>query len=281
MTPLLTLLALLAFAANSLLCRLALRNGAIDPASFTGIRLFSGAVMLVIVGAGMAARTGTTGKPGGWYGAVMLFLYAAGFSLAYVSLSAGTGALILFGAVQVTMMVSAIRSGERLGAAQWAGMAVAVAGLIYLVLPGLAAPSLAGAALMATAGIAWGLYSVNGRGAVDPVGQTRRNFVLTIPMALLLLAAWLPKLSATREGILLAVVSGAITSGLGYVVWYRALRGLSGVSASLVQLSTPVLAALGGIMLLSEPATSRLMVSSVLVLGGIALAVATRRKEAT
>jgi len=280
MTPLLTLLALLAFAANSLLCRLALRNGAIDPASFTGIRLFSGAVMLVIVGAGMAARTETR-KPGGWYGAVMLFLYAAGFSLAYVSLSAGTGALILFGAVQVTMMVSAIRSGERLGAAQWAGMAVAVAGLIYLVLPGLAAPSLAGAALMATAGIAWGLYSVNGRGAVDPLGQTRRNFVLTIPMALLLLAAWLPKLSATREGILLAVVSGAITSGLGYVVWYRALRGLSGVSASLVQLSTPVLAALGGIMLLSEPATSRLMVSSVLVLGGIALAVATRRKEAT
>jgi drug/metabolite transporter (DMT)-like permease len=281
MTPLLTLLALLAFAANSLLCRLALRNGAIDPASFTGIRLISGAVMLVVVGAGMAARTGTTGKTGGWYGAVMLFLYAAGFSLAYVSLSAGTGALILFGAVQVTMLVSAIRSGERLGAAQWAGMAVAVAGLIYLVLPGLAAPPLAGAALMATAGIAWGLYSVNGRGAVDPLGQTRRNFVLTIPMALLLLAAWLPKLSATREGILLAVVSGAITSGLGYVVWYRALRGLSGVSASLVQLSTPVLAALGGIILLSEPASSRLFVASVLVLGGIAFAVATRPKEAT
>ena len=282
MTPLLTLLALLAFAANSLLCRLALRSAAIDPASFTGIRLVSGAVMLVVVG---ALRTGMAGeywaRRVGWYGAVMLFLYAAGFSLAYVSLSAGTGALILFGAVQVTMLIAAIRSGERLAAAQWTGMAVSVAGLIYLVLPGLAAPSLAGAALMATAGIAWGLYSVNGRGAADPLGQTRRNFVLTIPMALLFLLLWLPKLSATREGILLAVISGAITSGLGYVIWYRALRGLSGVSASLVQLSTPVLAGLGGILLLSEPLSSRLVVASVLVLGGIALAVGTRRKEAT
>ncbi len=281
MTPLLTLLALLAFAANSLLCRLALRSAVIDPASFTGIRLVSGAVMLVVVGALRTGMAGSTGRNGGWYGAIMLFLYAAGFSLAYVSLSAGTGALILFGAVQVTMLIAAIRSGERLAAAQWTGMAVSVAGLIYLVLPGLAAPSLAGAALMATAGIAWGLYSVNGRGAADPLGQTRRNFVLTIPMALLFLLLWLPKLSATREGILLAVISGAITSGLGYVIWYRALLGLSGVSASLVQLSTPVLAGLGGILLLSEPLSSRLVVASVLVLGGIALAVGTRRKEPT
>ena len=281
MTPLLTLLALLAFAANSLLCRMALRSAAIDPASFTAIRLVSGAVMLVIFGARRARkarRARTTGGAGRWYGAVMLFLYAAAFSLAYVSLSAGTGALILFGAVQVTMLVAAIRSGERLGAFQWAGMAVAVGGLIYLVLPGLAAPPLGGATLMATAGVAWGLYSVNGRGAVDPLGQTRRNFVLTIPMALLLLLAWLPKLSVSREGVLLAVISGAITSGLGYVIWYRALRELSGVSASLVQLSTPVLAALGGIVLLSEPLSSRLFVASVLVLGGIALAVLTRQR---
>jgi len=284
MTPLLTLLALLAFAANSLLCRLALRSAAIDPASFTGIRLASGAVMLVVVGAGVAGKSGIAGRAdmaGRWYGAVMLFLYAAGFSLAYVSLSAGTGALILFGAVQVTMLIAAIRSGERLGAAQWAGMAVAVAGLIYLVLPGLAAPSLAGAALMATAGIAWGLYSVNGRGAADPLGQTRRNFVLTIPMALLFLLPWLPKLSATREGILLAVISGAITSGLGYVIWYRALRSLSGVTASLVQLATPVLAALGGIAFLSEPLSGRLLVSAVLVLGGIGLAARARMPQGT
>jgi len=286
MTPLLTLLALLAFAANSLLCRLALRSAAIDPASFTAIRLVSGAVMLVILGAGRRVggwageKTGRWAgrRVGGWYGAAMLFLYAAAFSLAYVSLTAGTGALILFGAVQVTMLVSAIRSGERLGAFQWAGMAVAVGGLIYLVLPGLAAPPLGGATLMATAGVAWGLYSVNGRGAVDPLGQTRRNFVLTIPMALLLLLAWLPKLSVSREGVLLAMISGAITSGLGYVIWYRALRELSGVSASLVQLSTPVLAALGGIVLLSEPLSSRLFVASVLVLGGIALAVLTRQR---
>ena len=206
----------------------------------------------------------------------MLFLYAAAFSFAYVSLSAGTGALILFGAVQVTMLIAAMRTGERPGTWQWIGFAVAVAGLVYLVLPGLAAPSLAGAALMATAGVAWGLYSVNGRGAADPLGDTRRNFLLALPMTIVLTLAWWPRHSVGRDGILLAVVSGAITSGLGYVIWYRALRGLSGVTASLVQLSTPVLAALGGIAFLGEAPGARLLMATVLVLGGIALAVVTR-----
>ena len=284
MTPLLTLLALLAFAANSLLCRLALRSGAIDPASFTSVRLVSGAVMLVVV---MAGKTGMTpgredAKAGiaAWFPAAMLFLYAAAFSFAYVSLSAGTGALILFGAVQVTMLVAAMRKGERLAAWQWVGFAAAVAGLVYLVLPGLAAPSPTGAALMAIAGAAWGLYSVNGRGAADPLGQTRRNFVLAIPMTLVLSLAWWARHSTSRDGLLLAVISGAITSGLGYVIWYRALRGLSGVTAALVQLSTPVLAALGGILLLGEPLNGRLALAAALVLGGIGLAVATRRQEA-
>ena len=289
MTPLLTLLALLAFAANSLLCRLALRSGAIDPASFTSVRLVSGAVMLVVVGALKArrregakarGRDGAKAQTAPWYAAAMLFLYAAAFSFAYVSLSAGTGALILFGAVQVTMLVAAMRKGERLAAWQWAGFAAAVAGLVYLVLPGLAAPSPTGAALMAIAGAAWGLYSVNGRGAADPLGQTRRNFVLAIPMTLVLSLAWWARHSTSRDGLLLAVISGAITSGLGYVIWYRALRGLSGVTAALVQLSTPVLAALGGILLLGETLNGRLALAAALVLGGIGLAVATRRQEA-
>jgi drug/metabolite transporter (DMT)-like permease len=207
----------------------------------------------------------------------MLFLYAAAFSFAYVSLSAGTGALILFGAVQVTMLVSAMRQGERLGTLQWAGLAAAVAGVGYLVLPGLSAPSPVGATLMAAAGVAWGLYSVRGRGAVDPLDQTRRNFLLTIPMVAVLALAWTPRMQVSRTGVLLAVISGAVTSGLGYVIWYRALRGLSGVAASLVQLATPVLAAVGGILFLAEPLSGRLAVSAALVLGGIGVAVVTRQ----
>lgn len=278
MTAILTVLALLAFAANSLLCRLALRGGAIDPASFTSIRLISGAAILILAGAGMPGKAGESelGRPRSWYPAAMLFLYAAAFSFAYVSLTAGTGALLLFGAVQVTMLVSAMRQGERLGGWQWAGFVAAVAGIVYLVLPGLSAPSPTGAVLMATAGVAWGLYSVRGRGAADPLGQTRRNFMLTIPMVAVLALAYGSTLEVTWRGALLAVISGAVTSGLGYVIWYRALRGLSGVTASLVQLATPVLAALGGIVLLAEPLTGRLAVSAALVLGGIGLAVAMR-----
>ncbi len=275
MTLLLTVLALVAFAANSLLCRLALRGGAIDPASFTGLRLLSGAAMLLVV-SGMRPNPGGAAPRRAWYPAAMLFLYAAAFSLAYVSLSAGTGALILFGAVQVTMLMAAMRQGERPGAMQWTGLFAAVAGIVYLVLPGLAAPSPVGALLMATAGVAWGLYSVWGRGSADPLGQTRRNFVLTIPMVAVFVLAWLPRLEVTGRGALLAVISGAVTSGLGYVIWYRALRGLSGVTASLVQLATPVLAAVGGIVFLAEPLSTRLVVATALVLGGIGLAVVVR-----
>ena len=267
-------IALLAFAANSVLCRLALRDGAIDPASFTAVRIASGALMLLVVAA--TARSEGGARPRSWRAAAMLFLYAAAFSFAYVSLSAGTGALFLFGAVQVTMLVAAMLGGERLGSLQWVGFLSAVGGLAWLVAPGVTAPSPSGALLMTGAGIAWGLYSVHGRGSSAPLLETRTNFVLAVPMALLLVLVAMKGLHLSPRGVGLAVISGAVTSGLGYVVWYRALRSLSGVSAALVQLATPVITAVGGILWLGEALTHRVVVATVLVLGGIALAISAR-----
>ena len=274
MTVLLAGIALLAFAANSVLCRLALRDGAIDPASFTAVRIASGALMLLVVAA--TARSEGGARPRSWRAAAMLFLYAAAFSFAYVSLSAGTGALFLFGAVQVTMLVAAMLGGERLGPLQWVGFLSAVGGLAWLVAPGVTAPSPSGALLMTGAGIAWGLYSVHGRGSSAPLLETRTNFVLAVPMALLLVLVAMKGLHLSPRGVGLAVISGAVTSGLGYVVWYRALRSLSGVSAALVQLATPVITAVGGILWLGEALTPRVVVATVLVLGGIALAISAR-----
>jgi drug/metabolite transporter (DMT)-like permease len=267
-TPFLVALSLVAFAANSILCRLALRDGSIDPASFTAVRLGAGAMMLVAVAGWGARRTSRVARPAWWSG-FMLFVYAAAFSFAYVSLTAGTGALLLFGSVQVTMLLLAYRGGERLVGRQRLGLVTAVLGLVYLLLPGVAAPPMAGAGLMVLAGIAWGFYSVWGRGAQDPLGQTRSNFVLATPMALVpLLVTW-PGLHLTRAGVLLAVVSGAVTSGLGYVVWYRALRHVTGIGAALVQLATPVLTAVAGVLFLGEVLGLRLVVAGIMVLGGI------------
>ena len=278
MTPLRTLLltgvAMLAFAANSLLCRLALQQASIDPASFGSVRLVSGALVLAVIvrlraGPPAAARTD-------WLAAAMLWLYVAGFSFAYLTLSAGTGALILFGAVQVTMFTAGLRSGERFTAAAWAGLVLAVAGLLYLVSPGLAAPPPLGAALMAIAGFAWGIYSLRGRGAGDPVAATAGNFLRAAPLALLLSAAFAGAFHASFSGVALAVASGAVTSGLGYVVWYAALPGLSALRAATVQLSVPPLAALGGALLLAEALSLRLLLSSAAILGGIALVLLSR-----
>ena len=265
---------MLAFAANSLLCRLALQQGGIDPASFASVRLVSGALLLAAIvrlraGPPAAARTD-------WLAAAMLWLYMAGFSFAYLTLSAGTGALILFGAVQVTMFTAGLRSGERFTAAAWAGLALAVAGLLYLVSPGLAAPPPLGAALMAIAGFAWGIYSLRGRGAGDPVAATAGNFLRAAPLALLLSAAYAGAFQATFSGVALAVASGALTSGLGYVVWYAALPGLSALRAASVQLSVPPLAALGGALLLAEAVSLRLLLASAAILGGIALVLFSR-----
>lgn len=267
-----------AFASNSVLCRLALRSSAIDPASFTGIRLAAGAGMLVLV----TALKGTFAKPRvehhGW-NAVMLFVYAIAFSFAYVNLSVGTGALIAFGAVQATMLVIAIVSGERPGALTWIGLLVALGGLVYLVLPRLDAPSPLGALLMTSAGMAWGVYSILGKQSRSALQSTTHSFLLALPLALV---AWLLLRSnahLTTIGVTLAVVSGAVTSGLGYVLWYAALRGMTSTSAALVQLTVPVLAALAGVVLLSETFQIRLLLAAILVLGGVALALVGGRRR--
>ena len=269
----LTIAAMLAFAGNSLLCRLALRTTTIDAASFTAVRLISGAATLlaiVVLRAGLAATKGA----GSWGSALSLFTYAAGFSFAYRELPAATGALLLFGAVQATMIGVGLLRGERLGARKGLGLVIAVGGLVALLLPGLAAPPMRGAALMLAAGAAWGVYSLRGRGAGDPTAVTAGNFVRAVVPAVALGAATWSGFSVDRAGVAYAVASGAVTSGCGYAIWYTALRGLSATTAATVQLSVPVLATVGGAMLLGEPVTVRLVASSVAVLGGIAIVTA-------
>ncbi len=278
LTAIFTGLALLAFAANSLLCRLALSSGAIDPASFTGIRLLTGAGTLVLL-----ARPRTppdTGATPSWVSAALLFLYAVPFSYAYVSLGAATGALLLFGAVQLTMVVGSLHRGHHPSAGEWAGLVLAFGGLVYLFLPGLTAPPPLGAALMLLAGAAWGLYSLRGQQVRSPLAQTASNFARTAPMVAALGLVAAPTLHLEVRGVLLAALSGAVASGLGYVAWYRALPELRGVTASVVQLAVPVLAAGGGVLLLGERITSRLLLASLAVLGGIGWALLARPRPA-
>lgn len=266
-TMTLTALAMLAFAGNSLLCRLALKGGAIDPASFTTLRLVAGMTTLWLV-----ARWRSPGHGSGhWLSGLALFAYAAAFSFAYQSLPAATGALLLFGAVQVTMISRGVWAGERLRLLQSVGMALALVGLVALLLPGLAAPPLTGALLMLGAGCAWGVYSLRGKGAGDPTRVTAGNFLLACPLAvgLSLLTANTWHLDAT--GVACALASGGLTSGLGYAIWYAVLPHLKAIHASTVQLSVPPLTALGGVVLLGEPLTLRLALASVAIIGGIAL----------
>ena len=275
-TLVLTALAMTAFAGNSLLCRLALKNTAIDAASFTAIRLVSGALVLWLVT--QQFRRNQPGK-GNWLSALALFAYAAAFSFAYVSLPTGTGALLLFGAVQATMIGYGIWSGERLRALQLAGLALALGGLLGLLLPGVSAPPPAGSALMISAGIAWGIYSLRGKGAGDPTRVTAGNFLRAAPVAVALsLCVFLIKgASLDTAGFCYAVASGAVTSGIGYAIWYTALPALRATTAATVQLSVPVIAALGGIALLGEPVTLRLVLASSAILGGIALVLLKKR----
>jgi drug/metabolite transporter (DMT)-like permease len=271
---LLTLFAMLAFASNSLLCRQALKHTAIDAASFTSIRIASGALALWLI---VRFRPGDARVSGNWPSALALFAYAAGFSLAYVTLSAATGALLLFGAVQATMIGVGLWSGERLGARQWAGLVLAAAGLVELLLPGLSAPPWQGSALMLLAGVAWGIYSLRGRGAGDPTRVTGGNFARAVPFALALSLLMQPWATWDPAGAAYALVSGAIASGVGYAIWYTALKGLNAAQAATVQLSVPAIAAAGGVVFLGEPITLRLLVASVAILGGVALVVVARR----
>jgi drug/metabolite transporter (DMT)-like permease len=272
---LLTVAAMIAFASNSLLCRLALKQTGIDAASFTLIRLASGAVVLWLI---VKMRKVSWREAGNWPSALALFTYAAAFSFAYLSLSAGTGALLLFGAVQATMILWGVRQGERLHLLQVAGLSLAVIGLVVLVFPGLSAPPLGGSILMLGAGVAWGIYSLRGKKGGDPTAATAGNFLRAVPFATVLGVILLSSTRLDRPGVGYAAVSGAITSGLGYVIWYTALPGLKATSAATVQLSVPVLAAAGGILLLGEPLTLRFLLAAIAVLGGIALVVTSPRQ---
>jgi drug/metabolite transporter (DMT)-like permease len=270
----LTALAMIAFAGNSLLCRAALKHGSIDPASFTTIRVVAGALMLALLA---RLRRGAAIGGGNWRSALALFVYAAGFSFAYISLPTATGALLLFGAVQGTMIGRGLWVGERLHGWQLLGLLLAFGGLLGLLLPGLSAPPLTGALLMLSAGVAWGIYSLRGKGAGDPLQVTAGNFLRAAPMALALSVVMLRTGSATTSGILYAMASGALASGVGYAIWYTALPALRATSAATVQLSVPVIAAIGGVLFLGEPLSWRFVLASVAVLGGIALVL--RRKS--
>jgi drug/metabolite transporter (DMT)-like permease len=276
----LTALAMLAFAGNSIICRLALKQETIDAAGFTGVRLASGAIALALIVAIAYRGTSNNRSRGGWLSALALFSYAAFFSYAYLSLDAASGALILFGFVQATMIGAALRSGDRPGRFEWAGWLLTATGLTILLLPGAEAPSAAGAALMATAGVAWGVYSLRGRRESEPLLATSGNFARSLLFVAPFLVIAGGGLNLSGQGIALAVVSGALTSGLGYVLWYAALNFLTSMQAALVQLSVPAIAAAGGVLLLAEPMSFRLAACGAMIIGGICLALVRRSRRA-
>ena len=276
-TAIYTAFALVAFAFNSILCRMALRTGEIDTMGFTVIRLASGAIMLAIL-ASAFSKSKKPLKSGHWLSAFFLFAYAICFSFAYLGLTAGAGALILFGAVQLTMVGLSWLKGERPTLVELIGLAAALGGLLYLVFPGLNSPPLYSSLLMAAAGIAWGAYTLRGKCVGDPLAETTGNFVRSVPMILICAGPVFSQVHLSSRGALLAVLSGAVASGIGYSVWYAALRNLTSTRAAALQLSVPVIAALGGVLLLSEAATLRLWVSAAMILGGIGLVIAGRSK---
>jgi drug/metabolite transporter (DMT)-like permease len=281
---------MLAFAGNSVLCRLALADNTIDAATFTAARLLAG---MTVLGTLLAIRQRTAIRPsaaaeqvptvkntlaaGSWSAALMLFVYALSFSFAYVSLDTATGALILFGAVQITMVIAGLRSASRLSLLEWAGLAIAFGGFVYMVLPGVDMPAPFGLGLMTCAGVAWGIYSLLGRGSKAPLADTATNFLRTLPFTLFVLIFAIDQGYWSQEGLILAIVSGGVTSGLGYAIWYRALAGLTTTQAAVVQLLVPVFAAIGGILFADELLTTRLMFAALLVLGGILMVVIGQR----
>ena len=282
----LTLLAMMAFAGNSLLCRLALKHTTIDAASFTAVRLISASVTLCLLAGGVRSNGRNNWHiawqgGGNWPSAFALFAYAAGFSFAYISLPAATGALLLFGAVQATMIGYGVWAGERLLPLQIAGLGLALGGLVALVLPGLTAPPPGSAALMLGAGVAWGVYSLRGKGgkaASSPIKVTAGNFMRTVPLTLGLSLLMVNQLSLDGAGVGYGVLSGALTSGLGYVIWYKVLPALKATSAATVQLSVPVIAAMGGVVFIGETVSLRLVLASIAILAGIALVILNKKQ---
>ncbi|SBS29220.1 putative inner membrane transporter yiJE [Marinomonas aquimarina] len=269
--PLLTTLALIAFAANSVLTRMALAEPLLDAASFTIIRLLSGSVVLMLI---LAYRfRGASPAKGSWLSSLMLFVYALGFSYAYLLLETGTGALILFGMVQITMVLASLIKGQRLAKLEWLGITIAFTGFVYLVWPEVSTPSLSGVLLMSLAGIAWGIYTLRGRASKSPLADTAYNFTRTLPLLMMLALLSLSQLELSYQGLILAVLSGAIASGLGYTVWYSVLAHLSATQAGVLQLLVPVIAALGGVLFVAEPISLRLMLAALLILGGIYLVI--------
>lgn len=270
----LTAVAMLAFAANSLLCRMALVSTSVSPATFSAVRLVSGAVFLALL---ISLTRQKQGMQGSWKGASYLFIYAAAFSFAYVAMNTGTGALLLFGAVQITMLIEALRKGETFSLPQWTGFSMAVAGLLILFLPGATVPPLIPAILMLCAGVAWGAYSLIGKSASRPLLMTTGNFVRCVPLSLLLLPFGITD-SFSANGIILAVLSGALASGAGYAIWYSALPALSASLAATVQLSVPVLAMIMGWLILDERLTAQMLIAAAVTLSGVGLVIYFRAK---
>jgi drug/metabolite transporter (DMT)-like permease len=272
-------IALIAFAGNSVLCRLALAEPSIDASSFTVIRLASGIIVLVLL-LGLSNKIQSTAQvqsKGSWLAALMLFVYALTFSYAYISLDTGIGALILFGSVQLSMVLIGIFKGNKLHIVEWLGVITAFIGFVYLVFPSLSTPSLFGFILMTAAGIAWGVYSLLGRASKNPLADTAYNFLRTTPLVIILILWSLNSVHLTHKGVIFAILSGALASGVGYTIWYSALRGLSVTQAAVVQLLVPIIAAVGGVLFASELISIRLMISSLLVLGGILMVVLGRK----
>jgi drug/metabolite transporter (DMT)-like permease len=295
-TILLTAFALVAFAFNSILCRLALRGDEADAAGFTSVRLISGAVTLIVIsffvrsvssphvskGSTSSRRALTHVRAtdtGSWLSALWLAAYAVCFSFAYLNLTAGTGALILFGSVQMTMIAISLGRGERPRPLEWLGLAIAVGGLVYLVLPGLASPPLNSSLLMAAAGASWGLYTLRGKGSSDPLADTTGNFVKTVPFAIALVVIFFLNIHLTTRGVMLAVLSGSLASDVGYTVWYAALKFHTATRAAVLQLAVPVIAAAGGVLFMAEQFTTRLLIAGALILGGIAMTIAGKKRS--
>ena len=274
-----TTFALVAFAFNSILCRMALRGGEADAAGFTLVRIAAGAITLIVISYFAGSGKGLQiWERGNWISAFFLFAYAVCFSFAYLGLTVGTGALILFGSVQLTMILVSLIRGERPKSLEWIGLVLAVGGLVYLVFPGLTSPSLTCSLLMASAGAAWGGYTLRGRGSSSPLADTTGNFVLALPMAIIVAVGYWSGIHLSKEGILLAVLSGAVASGIGYTVWYAALKFHSSTSAAVLQLAVPAIAAAGGILFLAESASTRLYIAGGAILGGILLTIFARKK---